>query len=266
MTGMGRCGWLLGIFCFLSTMAMAGEPLSVRADAWPPFNDRPGTVKGGYMIEVLWEIFPRQGVPIDYKLMSWDESLAVVRKGQFNAVVGADKSDAPGFIFPKEAFGMSGTAFFVRQDNPWRFSGISSLKEVRLGVVEGYAYNDALDSYIRKQKETLRVVAVSGENPAQELLKLLLSGKIDVIAEDTNVVQYAAINFGMPPGRIVRAGVAEDESPVYIAFSPHHPRSRHLAEMFDQGIRELRASGKLQAILQRYGLKDWGDPVALAKR
>jgi polar amino acid transport system substrate-binding protein len=51
-----------------------------------------------------------------------------------------------------------------------------------------------------------------------------------------------------------------DPNPLYIAFSPSDPRSPAYAALLSEGVVRLRASGRLAAILARYGLADWEDP------
>lgn len=246
--------FLLVIF---AVQSFASETLSIRADIWPPYNDEPKSNKPGYMVMVLMEIFLRQGYALDYQAMAWDESIETVRKGQFNAVIGASKDDAPDFIFPKESFGISDTAFFVKPGTAWKYDGINSLKKVRLGVIEGYAYDEALDAYIKAHRGTDRIVVSSGDDPMKNLAFKLENGHIDAIAEDTNVMMSAILSGKIPYKGIVAAGSLKDKSELYIAFSPKSPKSKELAAKFDAGIKELRSSGKLEAILGLYGLTDW---------
>ena len=252
-----RLGLGMLLLLLATTVAASAATISVRADSWPPYNDTPQEVKAGYMIEVLKEIFLPLGHKIDYRLLSWDESLAAVRKGQFDAVVGASKDDAPDFVYPKETFGRSGNGFFVLRGNPWRFQGLSSLTQVRLGVIESYAYNPELDNYLKAHKGTTRIVVAGGETPLGDLIDLLRQGKLDVIVEDTSVMTYALAKSKVPPGEIKRAGELGESSDLYVAFSPGGKNSREYARLFDAGLIKLRQSGRLQAILARYGLKDW---------
>ena len=235
----------------------AAETLSIRSDVWPPYNDEPKSNKPGYMINVLLEIFLPLGYALDYQQMSWTESLEAVRTGQFNAVVGATKDDAPDFIFPAEAFGVSDTAFFVKNGNPWKYTGAASLKEIRLGVIESYAYNDELNAYIKANKGTKRLVEATGDEPLTALIRMLQSGQIDAIAEDTNVMFATLIAGKVQMGSITAAGSCKEKSTLYVAFSPKNPKSKELAGKFDEGIKALRSSGKLRAILGLYGLTDW---------
>jgi len=43
---------------------------------------------------------------------------------------------------------------------------------------------------------------------------------------------------------------------VYIAFSPTHKNSLNYAKFLSKGMIELKASGKLESILLRYGVKE----------
>jgi polar amino acid transport system substrate-binding protein len=43
----------------------------------------------------------------------------------------------------------------------------------------------------------------------------------------------------------------------YMGISPKRPDSRKLTELFDQGMKKLRDTGRLDTILSGYGLKDW---------
>jgi polar amino acid transport system substrate-binding protein len=246
----------LSLLLLLAVSAGAGT-ITVRADNWPPFNGNPKETKAGYMIEVLREIYAPLGDKIDYQLLSWDDSLASVRKGQFNAVVGASRDDAADFIFPQESFGVSANTFFVPGKSNWVFNGMASLGKIKLGVIEDYAYSDEIDNYIKANKKSGKVVISRGEEALALLINKLQSGRVDAVVEDASVMMFALMKLGMPPGQIKSAGSAQDNQDLYIAFAPGNPASKGYAQQFDEGIRKLRATGKLQQILTRYNLSDW---------
>ena len=189
--------------------------------------------------------------------MSWDESLAAVRQGKFNAVVGASIDDAPDFVFPHQTFGINGNSFFVKNGSNWKFEGTKSLSKVRLGIIDSYSYDTEIDKYIKANQGSSKLVSVSGENALPTLIKMLLSGKIDVIVEDTNVMLYSLVKVGVPPGGIKKAGTMEEQVDLQIGFSPALKNSKEYARLFDEGVARLRQSGRLQMILSRYGLTDW---------
>lgn len=247
------------LLCLLLLLAVSAgaETITIRADNWPPFNGNPKDAKAGYMIEVLREIYAPLGHKIDYQLMSWDDSLTSVRKGQFTAVVGASRDDAPDFVFPQESLGTSMNTFFVLGKSNWLYSEIAALPKIKLGVIEDYAYSDELDAYIKANKKGGKVLVSRGEEALALLINKLQSGKVDVVVEDASVMLYALMKLGMPPGQIKAAGSPQDSQTLYVAFAPGNPTSKVYAQQFDEGIRKLRASGKLQQILTRYNLSDW---------
>lgn len=248
---------LLLLQLVLAATVCAGGTISIRSDTWMPYNGDPTNPKTGYMIEVMREIFVPQGYTIDYQVMPWTDSIAAVKKGTFSAVVGAMKEDAPGFVFPSETFGLSGTGLFVKGGTNWKYTGYSSLMNKRLGIIDGYAYNEELDGYIKSQRGTGKIVVGKGDSALNDLIDLLLKGKIDVLAEDASVLLNVLIEEKIPPGQIVNGGTMPEKEEIYVAFSPAIANSKELAAKFDEGIRKLRANGKLKSILSRYGLNDW---------
>lgn len=248
---------ILLLTVLLLAVGAGAETITVRADSWPPYNDDPKDPKAGYMIEVLKEIFEPHGHKIDYQLMSWDDSLANVRKGKYNAVVGAAKEDAEDFVFPEETFGGSKNTFFVLKKSKWVYTDPASIKQVKLGAIEGYSYSEIIDEYIKANKKNGKVVFTRGEEALQLMINRLLTGKVDVIVEDASVMFFALMKLKVPVGEVKAVGSPNDMQNLYVAFSPALPASKGYAQQFDEGIRRLRASGKLQQILSRYNLSDW---------
>jgi polar amino acid transport system substrate-binding protein len=213
----------------------------------------------GYMVEMAEAIAKASGHTIQYRTLPWANALDVVRAGSADCVVGAYLTDAEGFEFPASGWGPSGNVFWGMAGTKWRFTGVDSLAEVRLGVIEEYSYGDDLDAYIKEHaadKQHLEVVPAVGRGIVR-LIARLVGKRIDTFIEDTNVLAYAVEQAKMEPGRIISLGQTGEPEPVYIACTPADPRGRAYADMFEKGLPELRRSGKLAAILARYNLKDW---------
>ncbi|MBF0240156.1 MAG: transporter substrate-binding domain-containing protein, partial [SAR324 cluster bacterium] len=234
--------------------------LSVRADFWPPFNGDPKASRPGYMIEVLKAIFEPLEYGVDYQLLSWDSALKSVNNGESDLAVGTEPDESPDFLFPDEPIGMTLNSFFIRKDQKWRYQGIDSLRKIRLGIVQDYSYVDAIDAYIQDPKNADKLLVSKGKYPMKFLLPKLLNGDIDAVIETPQVIQWNIKEQNIPPNQIVPAGNPGQYDNIYAGFSPHKNKintSRQYAKLFDQGIRKLRESGKLQTILDQYGIQDW---------
>lgn len=241
-----------------ASAAVCADTISIRADEWLPYNG-PGTKKPpGYMIELAEKIAVANGHTINYATMPWDDAVAAVRRGAHDCVVGALKADAEGFAFPNEAWGMSQSAFYTLDDTKWRYNGIDSLASMRLAVIEGYSYSEEVDAYVEQFKaDPARIVVISSAGRAQmNAVSRLISKKADVLVEDINVAKLTIGKLNLA-GRVVMADVATEPEELYIACTPADPRGKRYADMFSVGIANLRKSGELATVLDKYNLSDW---------
>lgn len=235
----------------------AAATITLVADAWPPYNNAVNDPQKGYIVEIAEHIFNHHGHTVTYKILPWKVAVEETRKGTYDGLIGADTEDGAGFIFPQEEVGSYQVAFFVKKDTPWRFTSTRSLEQIKLGVAEGYGYSAWLFDYIQANKKDFnRVQAVSGEHPLRANIRKLIAGQIDATTATTSTMYYTAKQLGVSE-QIQFAGSGGQGRNVYLVFSPAHEKSREYAQLFDEGLRELRSKGLLAEILSRYGLTDW---------
>jgi len=239
----------------LAVDAYSAQTLRLRADFWMPYNGDPSAEHPGFAVELAKAIFEPQGIKVDYATMPWVDSLEAARQGKIDGVIGASLgSETKGLTVPEESIGEPRVVVLVRKDNPWKFENVPSLKAVRLGVVDGYAYWDSLDEYI-KAGSPPKVVTFKGDTPLVDALTQLKAGEIDAVPETMAVFVWTVKGMGMSPAdfRIVHT---HQNEPIYIAFSGT-PTGVEYAKIFDAGVKQLRTSGKLEKLLKSYGMSDW---------
>lgn len=253
---------LLCALFFLSFGAQA-DTIRIKADEWCPFNCLPDSDSKGYMIEVAERIFQKAGHQLKYEVMPWSRSIEHARKGKIEGIVGATKGEVPDFIFPEEEFGISLDSFYVKRGNPWRFKGVESLDGMKVGIQNDYEYGERIDKYFAAHMDSGRIQAAPGDEPVRLNIRKLVKGRVDAVIEDKLVFLYNAKEAGLLD-QVEEAGSNPIINPsdyqavqVYIAFSPKNPKSGEYARILSEGIREMRASGEFQKILDKYGLKDW---------
>ncbi|HEX2853746.1 MAG TPA: transporter substrate-binding domain-containing protein [Opitutaceae bacterium] len=250
--GPGACLLLFLLTPFFNLQAAQGaEVLRVRADSWMPFNGDPSAGKPGYAVDLLREIFEPAGIKVEYQIMPWTDALKSVEAGEVDAVIGANKKEAAKLVTGTEPIGDPKFALFVRSKSEWRYASLRSLAEVKLGAIEGYSYWDSLDGYLQKTHPPA-VKFYRGETPLVEALTDLSSGKIDVLVESVVVFYWTAKSLGRK-GADFRIAYLQEAEPIYVAFAPN-PKGRDQAGFFDRGIRELKKTGRFDAILGQYGL------------
>jgi polar amino acid transport system substrate-binding protein len=229
--------------------------IRLRADEWYPYNGQPGAASEGYMIDLARRIAAEHGDAIDYQTMDWAGAVRAALAGTVDCVVGATAVDARGLVLTPEPFGRTINTFFVLRENPWHYRQPSDLERVRIGATFGYSYGATVDAWFaRAPKE--RVLWVRDNRRAlPTLFARLLSGKIDAVVDDHLVGGGALTQLGLAD-RIRRAGNAPEVDDLFLACTPGE-RGERYAQQFAVGLRRLRDSGELAAILTRYGMSDW---------
>ena len=236
---------------FIKKEAKSEKTISIRADYWFPFNGNSNDKQPGFIIEFAREIFCNAGYLLDYDIIPWSRAVASVRDGKFDGLVGAFKSDVPDFIFPDNEQGISKTIFMVRKDTRWRYDGISSLSNIRLGVIQDYGYGKIIDEYVERNKNDATLIdTISGRNVVKRNLERLMRGRIDAIIDVEPVLEHT-IKEQRWADRFIKAGTASEDK-VYIAFSPNNPKSKIFAKILSDGMLQLRVSGRYKTILSQY--------------
>lgn len=211
------------------------------------------------MIEIAQRAFARNHITVRYETMPWTDAIERARKGEFSGIVGAAQGDAPDFVFPSIAQGAVQNRFYVKAGRNWRYKGMRSLADVKLGIIEDYSYSDALDAYIKKyQSDPERILKATGDNALDDNIQKLMSGEIDILVEDKYVMDY----YLSQHRGSVQVGVAgtlpfSANDDVFIAFSPAHPEAQRYAEMIAQETRDMKLSGELTDIMKEYGIVNW---------
>ena len=236
--------------------ARALEPLTFVADEWCPFNCVPGDEHEGFVLDIVRRIYADEGYEIHYASIPWTRVLREVRSGTYDAAIAATGNEAPGLVYPVESCGVSDNAFFTRIGSPWRWTGIQSLANIRTAFIRDYDYGGSFAHYLDERKNSPMTTFSVGEVALAKNMRLLAWGRIDLVVADVIVGRYTLRTMGLDD--VIECNGRENiPEPVFVAFSPQREDARHLAELYDQGIDRLRASGELATILARYGLVDW---------
>lgn len=252
--------WCACILLVAMAVTCFAETITMVADEWPPYNAAANSNEEGYMVDIAREVFEEKGIEVQYMTMPWKRALAETRKGAYTAVIGGSKTDSAGFVFPEEELACTKIAFYVKKGNTWKFKDIESIRQIRLGATAGYDYRRWLNDYIKaNSRNPNKVQILTGDVPLQRNLNKLLLDRIDVVVDNEAAILWEAKRLGITH-EIEPAGYGDEISFCYIAFSPNIARSPVYAQILSDGIAKLRESGKMQDILDKYGLIDWKKP------
>jgi polar amino acid transport system substrate-binding protein len=213
--------------------------------------------KPGFIIEILNEAFLTLDVDVKYTFLPWERGITEVHKNSINGIIIASKSNAPDLIYPEQEQASSIGCFVTQTNNPWRYSSKQSLKNMRLGVIQGYDYGEPVDSFIWEHYQPDNNIAIiAGERALPRLLHMLVKKRIDTVIEDKNVLLHS-IKANDLEQQLVLANCTQSRVSLYVAFSPKNPESKRYAKIVSNAMTTLRESGELARILAKYNIVDW---------
>jgi polar amino acid transport system substrate-binding protein len=251
---------LFAFFISVLPNTASAETISLAADSWCPYNCNPVYPPAGFMVDIAKKAFGKHGIEVEYKIVPWAQAITDARNGKYNGIIGASHQDAPDFIFPTSPQGWMSVGFYVKKENPWRYDGLKSLKDVSLGVVENYSYGDALDKYINQYKNNpIFVQPMAGDNALEINLNKLQRGRIGAVVEAKYVVDYYfSQHKKQEPAEEVGMLPPSEQNQLYIAFSPKDKvLAQKYADILSEEIVTMRKNGELKAILDVYRISDW---------
>jgi polar amino acid transport system substrate-binding protein len=247
------------LMAVLITMTvLTARTIDLVADVYMPYTGDSAKGETGLMVDVAKAIWEKKGHAVRYDSKSWKDALSGAQQGMYAAVVGANRDDAPEFVFPKVEQARAQGAFYGLVSSSWKYGGPATLSKVKLATILDYKYNPEIAQHIRdnrKNRDRIRSIE-SSPDILQRFVQLLEKEQIDVFVEDQFVVQYFFKTLDRAD-RFTELGKMKASTPLYIAISPRDLDAATLAKDLEEGMALLRSSGELSKILEKYGVADW---------
>lgn len=234
----------------------AAEPLRLVGDDFCPYNCDAANGKPGYIVEVLEEIFATQGIAVKYQIKPWSRAVRMVAKGNADILLANTYNSAPDPRL-QLVMGEDSTCFLTRSDVSWRFTDMADLYRQRLGVIQGYHYDSdgPLDQHLRSNNPL--VYQAKGESALRSLLLMLMQERVDLVLDNCNVLKAKVSKMDLGQRTQITGVLPGYRADLHIAFSPADPEATHLMNIVREGVADMRRTGRLAAILQRYSVTDW---------
>ena len=229
------------------------DKIVIVGDEWCPYNCEDHE-NPGFLIVLAQTIFERNGHSIEYTLVPWKRAKRGIIEGSYDGIVGMAKNEKTEklYVFPELEIAESQFCFYAAKDSQWKYTGIPSLENERLGVIDGYGYDaegTPIENYLKNNIKTTRVLAVSGEEPLRQIIGMILLDRLSVVIEDYRVMNYTLNQMGYQ-SRLKKVGCLENVDKVHIAFSVKNPRSDQYAKILSDGIKELKKTGEYEGIIE----------------
>jgi polar amino acid transport system substrate-binding protein len=254
------CATLL-LAALLPTAASAAAPATVvklASDDWCPYvctTER--RIVGGILVELAEQILAAGGYRQEPVLLPLNRAMAMTDSGALDGVY-APAVDRR--LIPSEPLLFSRACFYTRADSTWQYTGMESLRTLRLGAIKDYGYDGGpFDDYLAAAaKRAAGGLELNvGVNASETNIKKMLRGRYPVAIEHEAVMNYLMhVQTAVPHGPIRQAGCLDRKLPLVIGIGKHNPAAPELLRAVNDGVKSLKASGALQRLKRRYGVED----------
>lgn len=232
------------------------KPVALVADDWCPQHCEFDKKRKGYIVDIVGQALAEEGVPYTIVYRPWIRALRLTELGTYDGLLTPTADGYPQFQFHREAVGYQQYCFYVNADSGWRFSAPKDLLGKRIAYLKESGFGK-LESYIAANKGAIGVEEfASNQDFMRRIFNFLAARRADAVIMTTDVYDMA-VRSGAQANRFKRAGCLANEKLVVGLSKADHQRARLIGEKLDSGIRKLRQSGRLKAILDEYGIAMW---------
>ena len=198
----------------------------------------------GIDVDLLAAIAEDQGFKYELQSLGWDAGVAAVQVGQADALIaGATIKQSridSGWIFSEGYYNATQT-FVVAKDS--KIASFEDLKGKNVAVKNGTAGADFANSLKAKYGFT---VTVFEDSPT--MYQDVINGNSAACCEDTPImadnIKTAGLALKIP------AGMESDGAPY--GFAIMDKKNQELLDMFNAGLKNIKANGRYQQILDKY--------------
>jgi len=237
----------LGLAAVLLFIAQSVFALSVVAKIEPPYFSRkmPGE---GLSASIVTAALERAGYSATFSFETWPRAYEGAQLGVYDVVGSIWYTDerAQQFHF-SEPYLFHEIKFIKRRaDKDIVFTNLNDLDGLLVGILKDYAYSD---EFLNSKK----FIRIADNHLLQNLLKLS-QGQIDLTLAEARKIRYeineymkgSAEDFEILSIPLIRRGT-------HIAVSRSHPNHQQIIKKFNQAIKNMKAEGSYDKILNQFG-------------
>ncbi|OIQ49851.1 cystine transporter subunit [Pseudodesulfovibrio hydrargyri] len=230
---------------FMPCVAAAG-PVKVTSGEYPPYTGE-HLLHGGFVNHVLTEAFNAMGYEVRIRYYPWARAFAFAREGTSDAVSYVYVTERRGrdYWFSDPVTHERLVVFTKKETRVPEWESFKDFKGLRIGVTRDFSYTDEFWRLAEQGVLTLDVANNDTSNFAK-----LIEKRIDVFFAD-ELVGFTILRERFAPaiGDMIKSSErAIAEHTGTLGFTRATPRGRKLRDAFNRGLKQLKDSGKFQAM------------------
>ncbi|MGE8502545.1 MAG: substrate-binding periplasmic protein [Pseudomonas sp.] len=224
----------------------AADRVRLTNGEWPPYlgEDLP---HHGVASRIVAEAFALQNVEVQWEFHPWARSLKMAEQGtRDGSAVWLYNREREQRFHISDPVVESGYYLFHRKNRHFDWSSVEDLRGLRIAATRGYDYGEAFQQ--AEAAGEIDVVRLTGD---EQGLRQLLAGRIDLFPVD-KVVGFDLLyqHFSAAERRLLSFHpVPLRSDSLHLLLSREVPGNAELMQRFNQGLAQLRDSGKISQYL-----------------
>lgn len=231
--------WLLALTSLISPIGVLSNDrvTTFCFNDWPPYTRTTDSEADGISINIIKRAAQILGREAVFFEMEWNECLNKVKEGAVDAVLDAAQRDE--FLQGPTSFNMYTDTFWV--NNSSNINRYEQLNGGKIGLVEGYVYNDRLLAHLK----TLNLELVYGVDEPT-IIRDLAQGQLDTVVADL-ASTFVFVRQQKIKAHPILPPFSVDK--LYLSFNAAKPE---LQRDFDRIFAELLAQGYVDEVYQQW--------------
>ncbi len=227
---------------FLS-LSISAEVVQVDIGDWEPYTSSKDP-NGRIAETIATEAFKLVGYEVKINYYPWKRSYENVMKGRSDVTYPwfSTEERASEVIVSKEPLLAEKEVFFYLKDTAFDWNTFEDLKKYKIGGTVGYSHVSRLE------KHGIKLITVGKEDVN---FKKIMSGRLDAYPASLIPGQVAIKKLFTPEEaeKFTYHKKPTFEDSMYALFSKNKPNGQALSDKFDEGLKQLKKSGRYDEIL-----------------
>jgi len=242
--------WLLPAITTMAIADTSATPLTFISEQNPPVNYEDSNQKAaGFSVELLKLVWLQMAeTPQSIRFLPWARAYytAQTKSGSvlFATSRTADRENMFKWVCP---ISTSAVSLFQHKNNKYDLTTLTSISNYRIGVVRSDIAENVVMAKVRNHSRLVKAVSV------EQLIRLLQSGKVDVIAAYEPVVYTTLQHLGLKASDYTKGLILEKMTDCY-AFN--QDTSDEVIQRYQQALTKVRASAAYQKLVAHYHMLD----------
>lgn len=204
--------------------------LNLAATDWCPYSCD-SSQSPGFVTEAMTHALAKENITLTVTILPWTRAIKMTEQGQFDGLLTASLSEAPGFHITESPSGEYQVCLYSHPDSSFTHNDRESFNDVILGGIQDYGYGKPIDDIINAPRAAEQIYLLSSSNPLLSLVEMTYKRRIDTFAEDKHVLEHYLKD--KENQQLKNSGCLEKHL-FFTAISPHYEKRKEAITLLNK--------------------------------